>query len=178
MAENKRDQMDHLIQLTKRLTFGLGQPLIEIYYGIRKDTIPYWPLIGWGLLFDGMTMSGLDKEIFKVLKISWFYPTHPISYSIYSVCGVLLGFWFWGAIQARKRVSMIQRLSEVFQESGLKSPMGKLPNYIFDKPVDELVRRLRLTNAFLPKAKFVEAQDRLESALQVFIDDIESQQII
>ena len=50
--------------------------------------------------------------------------------------------------------------------------MGKIPNLIFDKPVDELVRRLRVSNAFLPKAKFIEAKDRLESALQIFIDEV------
>src|SRR3989344_5560862 len=110
----------------------------------------------------------------KLLSISHkkFYPQNPVAYSMYSFIGATFGFWIWGAIQARKKTNMIQRLTEVFQETGLKSPMGKLPNFIFDKPVDELVRRLRITNAFMPKSKFDEAKDRLESSLQVFIDEI------
>lgn len=169
--KNKNSQVD-IFNLIKKISFGISQPIIEIFYGIRKDTIIYWPLITWGLVFDILTLSQFDERIFKFLKISWIYPRNPVSYSIYAFFGVTLGFWIWGAIQTRRRTKMIHRLTEVFQESGLKSPMGKLPNFIFDVPVDELVRRMRVTNAFLPKAKFEEAKDKLESSLQVYIDEI------
>ena len=165
-------QADAFFKLCKNLIFGIGQPIIEIFYGIRKDTIPYLPVLAWGMIFDFLILSHLDRKIFKLLKLGWFYPQNVIAYSMYSFIGATFGFWIWGAIQARKKTNMIQRLTEVFQETGLKSPMGKLPNFIFDKPVDELVRRLRITNAFMPKSKFDEAKDRLESSLQVFIDEI------
>ena len=165
-------QADALFKLCKNLIFGIGQPIIEIFYGIRKDTIPYLPVLAWGMIFDFLILSHLDRKIFKLLKLGWLYPQNVIAYSMYSFIGATFGFWIWGAIQARKKTNMIQRLTEVFQETGLKSPMGKLPNFIFDKPVDELVRRLRITNAFMPKSKFDEAKDRLESSLQVFIDEI------
>lgn len=163
---------DAFIKLCKNLIFGIGQPIVEIFYGIKKDTIPYLPILTWGLVFDILTLGHFDQKIFKLLKLGWLYPQNPITYSMYCFFGVTFGFWVWGAIQTRKKTNMIQRLTEVFQETGLKSPMGKLPNFIFDKPVDELVRRLRITNAFMPKAKFEEAKDRLESSLQVYIDEI------
>lgn len=171
-ANSTDAKIDAFLRLSKNLVFGIGQPIIEIIYGIRKDTIPYFPILTWGVIFDFLTLSHLDQKIFKLLKLDWIYPQNPIAYSMYSFIGATLGFWIWGAIQTRKKTNMIQRLTEVFQESGLKSPMGKLPNFIFDKPVDELVRRLRVTNAFMPKAKFDEAKDRLESSLQVYIDEI------
>lgn len=166
------DFADKIFKVGKALLFGISQPLIEIIYGIRKDTILYWPCITWGLLFDFLILSHLDQRIFKFLKMSWLYPAHPISYSIYSFVGATFGFWVWGAIQTRKKNNMIQRLTDVFQESGLKSPMGRLPNFIFDVPVDEFVRRLRITNAFMPKEKFIEAKSKLESSLQVFLDEV------
>jgi hypothetical protein len=165
-------QTDHLVKLAKNVVFGISQPAVEIVYGIRKDTIPYLPILAWGLIFDFLILSHLDQRIFKLAKLGWLYPQNPISYSIYSFIGATLGFWIWGAIQTRKKTNMIERLTEVFQETGLKSPMGKLPNFIFDKPVDELVRRLRVTNAFMPKGKFIEAKASLESSLQVYIDEI------
>lgn len=171
-SSSTQAQTDAFIKLCKNLIFGIGQPVIEIFYGIKKDTIPYLPILTWGVIFDILILSHLDQKLFQYLKLSWLYPQNPIAYSIYSFAGATLGLWIWGAIQARKKTNMIQRLTEVFQESGLKSPMGKLPNFIFDKPVDELVRRLRVTNAFMPKAKFNEAKDRLESSLQVYIDEI------
>lgn len=169
--KNKKQKID-LWALLQKVSFGISQPLIEIIYGIRKDTITYWPLISWGLLFDFLVLSNTDRKLFNLLKISWLYPTNPISYTIYCIGGVTLGFWIWGGIETRKRVNLIHRLTNVFTESGLKSPMGRLPHFIFDKPVDELVRKMRVTNAFMPKAKFEEAKDRLESSLQIYIDEI------
>lgn len=166
------DFADKIFKVSKAILFGISQPLIEIVYGIRKDTILYWPCITWGFLFDFLILTHLDQRIFKFLKIGFLYPTHPISYSIYAFVGATFGFWVWGAIQTRKKNNMIQRLTNVFQESGLKSPMGRLPSFIFDVPVDEFVRRLRITNAFMPKEKFIEAKSKLESGLQVLIDEI------
>lgn len=53
-----------------------------------------------------------------------------------------------------------------------KESHGKVPNFIFDKPSNEVVRRMRVTNAYMPKAKFEDAKDHLESSLQVYIDEI------
>ncbi len=169
---NSHAWVDRLWALAKNIIFGISQPIIEVIYGIRKDTILYWPLITWGIVFDVLILSGLDQTIFKWLKIYWLYPKNPIAYTFYAFFGVTLGFWIWGAIQARRKVNMIERLTQVFVESGLKSPMGKLPSFISDRPVDELVRKLKVTNAFMPKAKFEEARERLESSLQVYIDEI------
>lgn len=169
---NSQAWVDRLWTLGKNIVFGISQPIVEVVYGIRKDTILYWPLIAWGVIFDVLILSGLDQFIFKWLKIYWLYPKNPIAYTFYSFFGATLGFWIWGAIQARRKVNMIERLTQVFVESGLKSPMGKLPSFISDRPVDELVRKLKVTNAFMPKAKFEEAKERLESALQVYIDEI------
>ncbi len=150
----------------------LGQPLIEVFYGIRKDTITYWPALTWGILFDISVYTGLDQKFFHLCRAGFLYPTNPILFSVYVTTGVLLGFWMWGLIQTKKRIAAMGRLTDSFLESGLKSPMGKLPSFIFDRPVDEFVRRLRLTNSFLPKQKFEEAKDKLEAALQVYIDQI------
>jgi hypothetical protein len=175
--ENKKQNQnlefaDKIFFVGKKILFGISQPLIEVFYGIKKDTILYWPVITWGILFDFLALSHLDQKVFKFLKVEWLYPTHLLSYSLYSFVGATFGFWVWGAIQTNKKNNMIQRLTDVFQEAGLKSPMGRLPNFIFDVPVDEFVRRLRVTNAFMPKAKFIEAKDRLESALQVYVDEV------
>jgi len=169
---NSHAWVDRLWVLAKNITFGISQPVVEVVYGIRKDTILYWPLITWGVIFDVLILSGMDQFIFKWLKIYWLYPKNPIAYTFYSFFGATLGFWIWGAIQARRKVNMIERLTQVFVESGLKSPMGKLPSFISDRPVDELVRKLKVTNAFMPKVKFEEAKERLESSLQVYIDEI------
>lgn len=170
-VSEQKNQVD-LVKLVQKTIFWIGQPIVEVFYGIRKDTITYWPLIGWGILFDVLTLSKLDETLFRLAKAFWLYPSSPFTYGMYCFFGVTFGFWVWGLIQTKKRINTINRLTEAFSESGLKSPMGKLPNFIFDRPVDELVRKMRVTNAFMPKAKFEEAKDRIESSLQVYVDEI------
>ena len=163
---------DKIFEFSKKLSILMTQPLIEVYYGIKKDTINYVFPITWGIAFDAINLLKYDRWLFNYLKVSWLFPKNPILYTIYVVVGATMGFWLWGLMQYARRNMMIERLTQVFQESGLKSAMGKLPKFIFDVPVDEFVRRLRITNAFMPKAKFVEAKAHLESALQVYIDDV------
>lgn len=171
-SNSNAEFVDRIVTLAKKLFIGISQPIVEVIYGIKKDTILYWPAITWGIIFDFLLLTRLDEKAFQFLKIGWLYPKGPILYTLYCFVGVTFGFWIWGAIQTRKKTNMIERLTRVFQECGLKSPMGRLPNFISDVPVDEFVRRLRVTNAFLPKEKFLEAQSRLEASLQVYMDEI------
>lgn len=169
--QNKNSHID-VGKLIQKIVFEISQPLIEVVYGIRKETIPVGPLIAWGIFFNYLVLSKWDQRIFHWLNMGWLYPRSAILFAIYNITGAFMGFWLWGVIQTQRKSKMVARLTDVFQECGLKSPMGRLPKFIFDKPVDELVRRMRLTNAFMSKAKFDEAKDKLESSLQVFIDEI------
>ena len=65
------DFADKIFKVSKAILFGISQPLIEIVYGIRKDTILYWPCITWGFLFDFLILTHLDQRIFKFLKIGF-----------------------------------------------------------------------------------------------------------
>jgi hypothetical protein len=164
-------------EVLRNLCYSFGQPLVEIFYGIRKDTIPHVPLLAWGVVFDILIWSKLDYSVFKLLHLSSIYPSHHYLYPIYCFFGVTLGYWIWGAIQTSKRNKVMHRLTEVFHDSGLVSPRGRLPNLVFDRPVDEIVRRLRLTNAYLPKSKFDGARDKIEAALQIYVDDIKENRV-
>ena len=156
----------------KKISYFITQPLIEVFYDLKNGTLPLVSILIVGCFFDVLLLTKFDAKIFQYFNIYFLYPKTSILYFFYIMSTVGSGFWIWGFLQAIKRKTILNKLTEAFTESELKSPMGKIPNLIFDKPVDELVRRLRVSNAFLPKAKFIEAKDRLESTLQVFIDDI------
>jgi hypothetical protein len=161
----------------QNLCYSLGQPLVEIFYGIRKDTIPHFPLLLWGVMFDVLVFTKMDQTIFRLLKIFSIYPSHPYVYPFYCFFGVTLGYWIWGCIQTQRRNNVLYRLTEVFHDTGLVSPRGRLPNLVFDRPIDEIVRRLRITNAYLPKSRFEAARDKIEAALQIYVDDISESRV-
>lgn len=175
--ENKNKYLDTLsgvdfFKLMKNLGYAIGQPWIEVFFGIWKDIIPYFPCILWGALFDLAVMTRWDQHVFHLLKMDLLYPRGVFFYTLYCICGATFGFWLWGVLQVIGKRTRIERLTEVFIAAGLKSPMGKLPGFIFDKPIDEVTRRLRLASAYLPKSQFDAAKERLETGLQVYIDEI------
>lgn len=171
--ENKKqDSLKNISIVLGKVFFILTQSVVEIFYGLKRGIIDLHLPLAWGGVFNSLVLTKLDQKIFSWINISFLYPSNIFSFSIYSFFGTTLGFWIWGLIQAIRKNLMIERLTESFNESGLKSPMGKIPNFIHDKPIDDFVRHLRVTQSFLPKAKFVEAKSHLESALQVFIDEI------
>jgi S-DNA-T family DNA segregation ATPase FtsK/SpoIIIE len=68
---------------------------------------------------------------------------------------------------------LLKQLTEAFIVAGLKTPLGKLPAFIFDRPIDSVTRKLRLKRKHLSIEKFKEAKSSLESALQIYIDTIQ-----
>jgi S-DNA-T family DNA segregation ATPase FtsK/SpoIIIE len=64
------------------------------------------------------------------------------------------------------------RLTDVLSTSGLVNSLGKFPGFVFDRPIDDETRMLRLTRANLPRSKFESAQEHLEAGLQVYVDDV------
>lgn len=171
-SKNKNDRLEVIFKSLKMLLNLIGQTLIELFYGIKNGSISYPLPLTWGVLFNVLTLSGFDKKLLVQMKLGVLYPSHFTTYAIYSMAGSLLGFLVWGIIQALRKARMTADLTKYFTESGLKSPTGKLPDFISDKPQDEFVRELVITNAFMPLSRFVEAKRNLEATLKVYIDDI------
>lgn len=152
----------------------LAQAAIEVTYGWKAGLIPHHKTVLWALGFNFINILKIDRIIFEsqYLHLKSLYPTGLIPYSVYCILVASLGYMAWGVRQAIIRRKVVRRLTETFQNSGLKSPMGKLPSYIFDRPLDEYLRKLRVTNAYLPLSQFKASREKMESGLQVFIDEI------
>jgi len=151
----------------------LARPIVEIFYGISSKSINWFVCLIPGCLFNILVLTGFDELVFRLIKMDWLLPpSGPKSYIVYCLMGVFSGFAFWGFWQSLLHQRVSKKLTEVFQTSGLKNSLGKLPNFVFDRPIDEFTRRMRLTRAGLPLSQFISAKENLESALQVYIDEI------
>ena len=151
----------------------VARPAIEIFYGIKTKTLN-WPVcLGLGLAFNVLVLTHGDQFLLKHIFGGWFHqPRNPIGYGIYCFFLAFSGFIGWGLWQTVLYNRISQRLTEVFQTSGLKNSIGKLPSFVFDKPIDDVTRQLRVTKASFPVSQFKSAKENLESALQIYIDDI------
>jgi hypothetical protein len=157
-------------KLSTNSFYIVTRPVIEIFFGIRSGRIPLAECLLMGGIVGSLILVHFDQYFWIKLGIISFYPKRSLYYFIY--CGLTLfsGFWFWGVFQTVLRNRLIRRLSEALLESGLMSSLGRLPPFIFDYPV-EFTRKLRLGRASLSKEQFEKAKPRLESNLQVYIDE-------
>ncbi len=172
MTSTKASNFDHerMMRLLKAL---VGQPLVEIQYGIKTNSIDWLICFVPGAFFSFMIATGIDRFFYARMGLDWMLPPGGmISHLVYCMSSGLSGFYFWGLWQTALHFRVMRRLTIVFQTAGLKNAIGKLPGFVFDKPMDDATRRMRLTRANLTLSQFVSAKDALESALQVYIDDI------
>lgn len=151
----------------------VGRPVVEIFHGITSKSINWFVCLGPGCLFNILVLTRLDAPLFGLVRLGWLFPpTGMWAYFIYCIMGAISGFVTWGLWQTTLHNQVSRKLTDVFQTSGLKNSIGKLPAFIFDKPIDEFTRKMRLSRANLPLSQFISAKENLESALQVFIDEI------
>lgn len=151
----------------------VSRPAIEIFHGITSKSIDWFVCLVPGCLFNILVLTRLDGPLFGIMKLGWLLPPAGMwTYFIYCAVGAISGFAIWGFWQTILHNQVSRKLTDVFQTSGLKNSIGKLPAFIFDKPIDEFTRKMRLSRANLPLSQFIAAKENLESALQVYIDEI------
>ncbi|MGK5085319.1 FtsK/SpoIIIE domain-containing protein [Bdellovibrionota bacterium FG-1] len=168
------DTLAHLdlLKLTENIGTLIYQPTVELIHAIRAGSFPWAEALALGSTAGLFIATHVDQRIFAAAHLSVIYPYRPMFYWPYCTAMLTLGFWGWALREMKLRNDLIERLTRVFVDAGLKSPLGSLPKFIFDKPVDAFTRKMRLYRAGLSFAQFEKARPQLESALQVYVDEI------
>ncbi|CAN5417138.1 hypothetical protein BH10BDE1_BH10BDE1_27970 [soil metagenome] len=160
-----------VIVLSRLLHFGLS-PILELIFAVRFRTLPWIHCLIPGLILNVLVLFRFDISLWKYLGLMKFYPSSVWVYWPYIATGAVSGFWGWGVGQTILKKKLIRRLSEAFLAAGLKTPLGRLPSFIFDRPIDAMTRKLRLKRQYLSLKQFKDAKETLESALQIYIDTV------
>lgn len=150
----------------------LLKPIREIADGVTSRTLPWLPCLAGSVFFQVLCLSGLDYRVVSAGSLSWLYPSQPTTYWIYYSALVSTPFWVWAWIRVGVKQRLTRRLTEVFRSVGLQNNLGRLPHLVFDRPLDEFTRKLRLTRAILPLQAFEKAKGALEGGLQIYVDEI------
>jgi hypothetical protein len=154
-----------------KILFTLSLPVRELYHGLRTRTIPA-ACTGSAVVMLLFLVFHVDHLLLSKTRFKELYPYYPFAYRAYYFALITIGYWVWAWREAFFKLRLTQRLKELFQNAGLVSRTGRLPNFISDFSLDGVTRKLRLTHAGFPKIKFEEAKAQLEAGLQVYIDDI------
>ncbi len=165
----KDPSFENALKLISNLVF---EPAKEVYLGYKKNVMPWLNIsIAWGVL-NTMQATNVTTYLLSHSGLSFFIPSSFLNYSLFIGLQWLLPVYFWGLFRMMLRRKLTVRLTELFTTANLKTATGKLPSLIFDQPIDEWTRKLRLKKMNLPKESFTGAKSCIESGLQVYIDDI------
>ena len=149
----------------------LIKPWVEVANGLRSGTLPWTQCLTVSVALQLLILFGGDGYLFRYLSLEFLYP-RGIFFPIYYASVILSPFFGWGIYQVGEKRKLTRRLTTVFESCGLRNRLGRLPNFVFDMPIDESIRKLRLTRAVLDLEDFRSAKGALEGALQVYIDEI------
>ena len=170
---NPADGVDRLMSAVRLV----GEVFSELYYGIKQRTFPLIPVMLLGCILGLCILTSLDLHLWKLVGLDAIRPESGILFKLYGLASITCGFWAWCLWQLALKRRMTKRLTQVFLNSGLRTVTGKLPAYVFDRPIDAETRKLRLKRMGISAKKFKEAIPEVEGDLQVFVDEIRENRI-
>ena len=172
---NGQKQQVDFAQLEKQV-MAVGQiivrPLRELYDGMKSRTLPWHLCFAGGIAIQLCVSLRIDRFFFKLLSAEWAYPTTRSAFQVYYVISILTPFIGWAIYKAVLKQRFLARLTTTFHQIGLKNGLGKLPNFVFDKPLDSQTRKLRLARVGISPVEFDRRKDDLASALHVYVDEV------
>lgn len=166
------DRMTWRARQIKQAVRMISMPFQEIFSGIRAGVLPVASCLLVGCVFLLCVHFGFDRKIFRLAHIGLIYPSKGWLRVGYLIIGGIIGFLGWGVERAGLHQRFIRKIQRAMDTSGLKNRLGNFPRLIGDWAVDATTRKMRLTNACLPRSDFVRAKEGLEAALKVYIDDV------
>lgn len=170
---NPVDGVDRLIAGAKLV----GDVFSELFYAIKQKTFPLMPVLVIGSGIGVGILTSLDLYLWQYLDLKSLRPESGWIYKVYGITAITCGFWSWGLWQLALKQRMSKRLTQVFLNAGLRTVTGKLPAYVFDRPIDSETRKLRLKRMGISAKKFREAVPEVEGDLQVFVDEVRENRV-
>ena len=172
----KKERLDAFTQAMNVLRFFkiiFIEPVIEIARGFRTHSLPMDVLSLAGILLSICYGLQLDEVlIHKYLHIHTLRPGE-----LRAFLGAIIpfsGFWMWGYFQMGMRARFKRKLDRIFLNSKLKTQLNELPIFVWDHPVDEATRKLRVRSQGMPLSDFINAREILTSQLDANIVKIEN----
>jgi energy-coupling factor transporter ATP-binding protein EcfA2 len=168
----KQNDLPDRIEHTFKNIALLIEPVKELVRGIEMNTIPWHICAGWTVSTTVILFFKIDHFIISHTRFTGLYPYHPVLYKAYAFSLSTAAFWAWSWIEVKKKRDKLKILTHAFKNAGLESKIGRLPNLVSDFPIDQMTRKMRLTNAGFPVSSFQNQSKFIESELGVFIDHI------
>ena len=169
--EKKRDLIDQLFTAGRAVKLLALDPIYEIYIGAKTGALP--TTLCWisGSLISLALFSYVDN---RILERFGRHSLHPGKLrDVLSFLSVFCGFLVWGYYRLGMRMRRIRKLDKAFFNAHIETRLKERPQFVFDYPVDDFTRRMRLRGRGIPTAAYVSAKPTIENELNVKVVKIE-----
>lgn len=163
---SRERQIDQFYRILHFMWMSVG----ELTTAAKEKKVPFTLC----LVFPGtffIVPVAIEWDVQYFIKYGIPYP-RGFWYQCYVWSLALSGFFIWGSYRATLKMRMLSQLTNAFRAIGLTNTIGDLPEVVSDYKIDNYTRLLRLTRKFMPKSRFENEKDSIESALQIYIDEI------
>ena len=164
---------NHFVEFIFDILGSIFKSIPEIYHGIKSGVMPVRALLIMAILCGAIFISRLDH-----IFLSSIGKPHLFIVGKWRIVVAVIAMWFWfiawGMARSKERVSVLSRLQKSFTNAGLKTTSQEYPDFIFDRDVDGMTRRLRLKNPGLTLKDFQNATESLQANLGVSIIKMEN----
>ncbi len=170
------DQIQVLTFRIKAAVRNLFSPLWHIFLGIRDRRILYF-VYGLSLAFMCIENLGLDRMLLVrvgFVNLADFLGRFEVAY--FAILG-LSPFLVWAAVTVVRFHGVRAILVRDFEELGLKTVKGRIPQLIGFAHVDDTSRVLTLRMNGVPFEDFKSRRTALASKFGIFITSIEENRI-
>ena len=170
------DAFDKAMKVVRFSKAAVVDPVIEIHRGYRSHSLPVGALALCGILASGFFGARID-ELMLSNKFIHLHSLPPGK--LRAFLGAMIpfsGFWMWGYVQMGLRARKKAALDIAFINSKIKTHLNKLPEFVWDYPLDETTRKLRVRSSGIPLSSFNAGLDHLKTQLNANIVKIENPQ--
>lgn len=169
----KQKNKNHFVDFIFEIIKSILRSIPEIYHGIKSGVMPIRTLLVVAILCGAVFFWRLDH-----LFLSHIGKPNLFVVGKWRIVVAVLGMWFWffawGIARSRERISVLSRLQKAFTNAGLKTASQEYPDFVYDRDVDGMTRRLRLKNPGMTLKDFQNATESLQANLGVSIIKMEN----
>jgi len=176
IEKNKKSNAQVAADVFDKLsTFGfyctsLGKELLS---GYKEQRIPYAPCLLFSSLSGVLLFLDYDKKFFGHLLIPNLVVSSQWIFLPCFIVSMSSGFFLWSHIQYKRSKNLNDEINRVFRGIKMKNGWKETPKFIFDHPIDEDNRHLKLSKELLTEDQFKSKSDEIAQGLHIYIESVE-----
>lgn len=171
---SRHDQANLRFEKLERALMQVDSFFIEAVGLIKKRDPMLLRCLISGCGISLLILLKVDLVVFQLVRSQMWYPKSHWGLCLYDLVLPLLPMIALITVKMMRKRNFSNKLKEVFDIVGLKNPLGSYPRVICLQELTGETMKLSLSNGGFSLTEWLNRKEKLEAAMRVYIDEIES----